>query len=84
MSGTGKSSVLAELARRGHRVIDTDYGGWAVVVGHHTGAAVAIEMAASAPARVDALVLSSAPWTDEAYRESLPDERGPTLTCRSG
>ncbi len=29
MSGTGKSAVLAELARRGHRVIDTDHGGYA-------------------------------------------------------
>ena len=28
MSGTGKSSVLAELGRRGHSVVDTDYGGW--------------------------------------------------------
>lgn len=28
MSGTGKSSVLAELARRGHRVVETDYGEW--------------------------------------------------------
>ena len=28
MSGTGKSSTLAALARRGHRVVDTDYGGW--------------------------------------------------------
>ena len=28
MSGTGKSTVLAELARRGHRVVDTDYGDW--------------------------------------------------------
>jgi dephospho-CoA kinase len=28
MSGTGKSSALAELAWRGHRVVDTDYGGW--------------------------------------------------------
>ena len=28
MSGTGKSTVLIELARRGHRVQDTDYGGW--------------------------------------------------------
>jgi hypothetical protein len=28
MSGTGKSTVLAELARRGHRIVDTDYGGW--------------------------------------------------------
>jgi dephospho-CoA kinase len=28
MSGTGKSTLLAELKRRGHRVVDTDYGGW--------------------------------------------------------
>ena len=28
MSGTGKSSALAELAQRGHRVVDTDYGGY--------------------------------------------------------
>ena len=28
MSGTGKSSALAELALRGHRVVDTDYGDW--------------------------------------------------------
>ena len=27
MSGTGKSTALVELARRGHRVVDTDYGG---------------------------------------------------------
>jgi hypothetical protein len=30
MSGSGKTSVLHELARRGHRVIDTDAGGWIV------------------------------------------------------
>ena len=28
MSGTGKSAALAELERRGYRVVDTDYGGW--------------------------------------------------------
>jgi dephospho-CoA kinase len=28
MSGTGKSSALAELAHRGHGVVDTDYGDW--------------------------------------------------------
>jgi dephospho-CoA kinase len=28
MSGTGKSAALAELARRGHQVVDTDYGGY--------------------------------------------------------
>jgi dephospho-CoA kinase len=30
MSGTGKSSALAELGRRGHRVVDTDDPGWRV------------------------------------------------------
>jgi dephospho-CoA kinase len=28
MSGTGKSTVLAELRRRGHPTVDTDYDGW--------------------------------------------------------
>ena len=32
MSGTGKSTVLAELARRGHAAVDTDEGGWIVDV----------------------------------------------------
>jgi dephospho-CoA kinase len=30
MSGTGTSTALAELARRGFRVVDTDYGGFSV------------------------------------------------------
>jgi shikimate kinase len=32
MSGVGKSTVLAELGRRGHRVVDTDEPGWIVEV----------------------------------------------------
>jgi RNase adaptor protein for sRNA GlmZ degradation len=28
MSGSGKSTVLAELHRRGHFTVDTDYDGW--------------------------------------------------------
>jgi dephospho-CoA kinase len=28
LSGTGKSAALAELTRRGHCVVDTDYGGY--------------------------------------------------------
>src|ERR1700689_4344644 len=28
MSGAGKSSLLDELAARGHRTVDTDYGGY--------------------------------------------------------
>ena len=38
------------------------------VVGHHTGAVIAMEMAASRPSRVAALVLSSCPWVDAARR----------------
>lgn len=30
MSGTGKSSALLELGRRGYDVVDTDVGGWSV------------------------------------------------------
>ena len=37
MSGTGKSTVLAELRRRGHRVVDTDEGGWSEDVPTATG-----------------------------------------------
>jgi shikimate kinase len=28
MSGTGKTTVLGELSRRGHQTLDTDYDGW--------------------------------------------------------
>ncbi|MBR0936754.1 alpha/beta fold hydrolase [Bradyrhizobium jicamae] len=40
----------------------------AAIVGHHTGAAIAVEIAASAPARVGALVLSACPFVDAARR----------------
>jgi shikimate kinase len=33
MSGVGKSTLLAELARRGHETIDTDYDGWESPIG---------------------------------------------------
>lgn len=32
MSGTGKSSVISELAARGYKAIDTDYDGWSEMV----------------------------------------------------
>lgn len=40
----------------------------AVVVGHHTGAVVAQELAAGAPERVRALVLSAMPWVGPERR----------------
>lgn len=41
-----------------------------VVVGHHTGAAIAIELAARHAHRVQAAVLSAPPFVDAAYRAS--------------
>jgi len=40
----------------------------AIVVGHHTGAAIAMEIAAQAPSRVSALVLSACPFVDAERR----------------
>lgn len=34
MSGTGKTTVLDELRRRGHRTLDTDYPGWVLPDGN--------------------------------------------------
>ena len=38
------------------------------VVGHHTGAAIAVEMAAANPSRIAAMVLSAPPYVDAARR----------------
>ena len=40
------------------------------VVGHHTGAAIAIEMAAACPDRIEAAVLSAAPLVNADFRAS--------------
>lgn len=40
------------------------------VVGHHTGGVIAVELAASFPGRVRALVLSSTPFANEAFRRA--------------
>lgn len=47
----------------------------AVVVGHHTGAVTALEMAAAMPQRVAALVLSSCPYNDAARRSAHAGKR---------
>ncbi|WP_037362326.1 alpha/beta fold hydrolase [Amycolatopsis orientalis] len=48
----------------------------AAIVGHHTGGAVAVQIAAAAPERVAAVVLSSTPWADAVYRKSHVDGPG--------
>jgi dephospho-CoA kinase len=37
MSGTGKATALAELARRGHRVVDADLPTWSTKIGSPAG-----------------------------------------------
>ena len=74
MLGFGLSAVLAKpqtietYAAGAFALLDALAIDDAVVLGHHTGAAVALEMAASRPERVGALVLSSPPWTGPEYR----------------
>ncbi|MFK4790528.1 AAA family ATPase [Microbacterium sp. ZW T5_56] len=75
MSGTGKSTVLTQLAERGHHTVDTDYDGWVLSDGKWDEARMA-RLLASARAvvvsgtvenqgrfydRFDAVVLLSAP-----------------------
>lgn len=40
------------------------------VVGHHTGGVIAVELAAAFPQRVRGLVLSSTPYTNDAFRKA--------------
>jgi pimeloyl-ACP methyl ester carboxylesterase len=59
-----------------HAVLDTLALHRTVVVGHHTGGVIAVELAARDPDRVSGLVLSSTPLLDAAYRAQPPDESG--------
>jgi len=43
------------------------------VVGHHTGGVIAVELAAAHPELVHTLVLSSTPYTDDAFRRARAD-----------
>lgn len=71
--GFGDSEALAEnsveaWADAAHALLDALGIERAAVVGHHTGAVVALEMAASRPQRVAALALSSMSLIDAARR----------------
>jgi pimeloyl-ACP methyl ester carboxylesterase len=59
---------IEQWARVACELLDALHIGRADVVGHHTGGVIAIELAASFPDRVRRLVLSSTPFTDEAFR----------------
>lgn len=73
MVGFGASAALPapqtieQYARGAFALLDALGIERAAVLGHHTGAAVALEMAASGD-RVRAALLSSCPWADAGYR----------------
>nr|WP_241842318.1 alpha/beta hydrolase [Pseudofrankia sp. BMG5.36] len=71
-----RPQTIEQLAQGAFALLDALGIASAVLIGHHTGAVVAVEMAASAPGRVDALVLSSSPWTNADYRASHADGPG--------
>lgn len=55
----------------------------AAVVGHHTGGVVAFEIAATRPDLVSALVLSSTPLVDDAFREERKRRPSPDVVTRA-
>ena len=67
----GQDSIEA-WAAAAHEVLTTLGCSSAVIAGHHTGAAIAVEMAASRSDRVEALILSACPYVDAARRARTP------------
>ncbi len=65
-----RTPTIEEWAATMLSLLDTLHIQAACVVGHHTGACTAMEMAAQAPDRVAALVLSSCPMVDAERRRS--------------
>ncbi|MFO1158641.1 MAG: alpha/beta hydrolase [Reyranellaceae bacterium] len=70
----GEDSIEA-WADAAHQVLTALGHDKAIIVGHHTGAAVAVEMAASRPERAEALVLSASPYVDAARRAAAVGKR---------
>jgi pimeloyl-ACP methyl ester carboxylesterase len=70
----GSDSIEA-WAGAAHDLLDALELPQVAVVGHHTGAAIATEMAASRPERIKALVLSACPFVDAAKRASAAGKK---------
>jgi pimeloyl-ACP methyl ester carboxylesterase len=78
----GQASIES-WAKAAHQLLAALAIDRAAVVGHHTGAAIAVEMAVAYPETVAALILSASPYVDAARRaeacqsEHLIDEAAP-------
>jgi pimeloyl-ACP methyl ester carboxylesterase len=63
--------TVAQYAEAVVAVLDAAGRSRAIVAGHHTGAVIAVELAARVPARIDGIALSGPVYMDAAMRESL-------------
>jgi pimeloyl-ACP methyl ester carboxylesterase len=63
----GQASI-ENWAKAAHQLLVALGIGRAAIIGHHTGAAIAVEIAAAYPKHVAALVLSASPFVDGARR----------------
>jgi pimeloyl-ACP methyl ester carboxylesterase len=78
----GQASIES-WAKAAHQLLTALGINRAAVVGHHTGVAIAVEIAAAYPETVAALVLSASPYVDDARRaearesEHVIDEAAP-------
>ncbi|HYI23294.1 MAG TPA: AAA family ATPase [Candidatus Limnocylindrales bacterium] len=70
MSGTGKSSALAELGRRGYQVVDTDDPGWREYRPY--------------PEPMDELHRGEYLWIEDRMSELLQSDDGPSLFVGGG
>jgi pimeloyl-ACP methyl ester carboxylesterase len=69
----GQASI-ENWAKAAHHLLTALRIGRAAVVGHHTGAAIAVEIAAAYPEQVAALVLSASPYVDAVRRAAAKTE----------
>ncbi|HTR85530.1 MAG TPA: alpha/beta fold hydrolase [Reyranella sp.] len=70
-----KDVSIERLAVAAHETLQTLGHRRAVIVGHHTGAAIAAELAAAFPDSVSALVLSASPFVDAERRSKAPGKK---------
>lgn len=63
--------TVADYAAAARDVLDALGIDHVIVVGHHTGAVIAVEMAAAWPERIERVVLSGPVYTDDAGRAEL-------------
>jgi pimeloyl-ACP methyl ester carboxylesterase len=70
----GQASIES-WAKAAHELLVAQGIGRAAIVGHHTGAAIAVEIAAAYPEQVAALVLSASPYVDAARRAAARESK---------